>query len=339
MAKWLHFLCLALACASPAVSADEIRLQNGDRISGDIVSKAGDTLTVRTDYAGELAIRWSDVASISTTAPIDIMLQGTGAPVRGTLQPGAKGGAVVHGAAGAARDISLADIAYLNPKPFESGRGTSYSGRAMLSAAYANGNTESERIFGDAEFAARAKRYRYAVTGRIDRRKEPLVETQSAWLLGANYDRFFDATQFGYVRGSLEHDRAKDIDQRTTVGVGYGLQVLDTPAAQLTLRGGLDYVVIDRLTASGERYPALGWGVKASYSPWGARLQLFHEQDGFWNLQETGTVTVRSRTGVRVPLIERFNATAQLNVDWERTPAPGRVPTDRILLLGMDYTF
>jgi putative salt-induced outer membrane protein YdiY len=329
----------ALPAAAFSAYADEIRLLNGDRISGEIVTKAADTLTVRTQYAGEIDIRWSDVSSVSTTAPIDIMLEGADEPVRGTLQPGAGGRARIQGSDTPAGGVSLADIAYLNPKPFESGRGTSYTGRAMLSAAYASGNTDNSRIFGDAEFAARAKRYRYALTGRIDRRKEPLLEPQSAWLLGANYDRYFDEAQFGYVRGSLEHDRAKDIDRRTTAGAGYGLQVLDTPSAQLTLRSGLDYVVNERSMAADERYPALGWGIKASYLPWGPRVQLFHEQDGFWNLEQTGTVTVRSKTGIRVPLIERLNATAQLNVDWERRPAPGRVPTDRTLLLGVDYTF
>ena len=41
----------------------------------------------------------------------------------------------------------------------------------------------------------------------------------------------------------------------------------------------------------------------------------------------------------RVPLVERLNATAQLNVDWERRPSPGRVSTDSTLLLGVDYFF
>ena len=50
-------------------------------------------------------------------------------------------------------------------------------------------------------------------------------------------------------------------------------------------------------------------------------------------------VTLRTKTGVRVPLVDRFNATAQLNVDWERRPAPGRASTDSILLLGVDYSF
>jgi putative salt-induced outer membrane protein YdiY len=338
MARWFLFLC-ALAGFSAAASADEVRLRNGDRISGEIVAKSGDALTLRTAYAGEISVRWRDVAAVSTSAPLDIMLRGAPAPVRGTLSPGADGGALLYGPDGPPSAISLEDIAYLNPKPFESGRGVAYSGRAMVSAAYASGNTRSDRLLGDAQLAARAKRWRYALNGRIDRDRQEDAEKQSAWLLGGNYDRFLDEKRFGYVRGSLEHDRAKDIDRRSTLGAGYGVQLLDSAAAQLTLRGGLDYVAIDRIEGSGERYPAFGWGVDASYSPWGPRVQFFHQHDGFWNLEDTGTATIRSKTGVRVPLIAHLNASVQLNLDWERTPAPGRVRFDRTLLVGVDYSF
>jgi hypothetical protein len=40
-----------------------------------------------------------------------------------------------------------------------------------------------------------------------------------------------------------------------------------------------------------------------------------------------------------VPLIERLNGFAQLNVGWERRPSPGREPTDSALPLGLDYTW
>jgi hypothetical protein len=73
--------------------------------------------------------------------------------------------------------------------------------------------------------------------------------------------------------------------------------------------------------------------VKAAYAP------FFHEHDGFWNLEDTDAVLVRSKTGLRMPLIDRLSASVQLNVDWERRPAPGRRSTDSTLLVGMDYAW
>jgi hypothetical protein len=52
-----------------------------------------------------------------------------------------------------------------------------------------------------------------------------------------------------------------------------------------------------------------------------------------------GAITLRSKTGLRMPLILKVNGVAQLNVDWESRPAPGRAPVDTTLLLGVDYAW
>lgn len=306
---WLRiaFLCLL---SLPALAADEVRLSNGDRITGEVKARIGDRLIVQTEYAGEMSIRVSDVQGLS-------MLD----------------------AAGVRHEIGPHQLATLDPKPYKIVRAVSYAGRALLSAAYTRGNVDSDHVHLDADFTARGKAYRYNLSGRIERRSQPLAQTNSAWLAGASYDRFLDGRQFAYVRGSLEHDRAKDVDRRAAAGIGYGLQLLETSTSNLSVRGGLDYVAVERFSGPQEEYPAFGWGIKAGFAPWGPQLELFHEQEGFWNLEDTDAVILRSKSGLRLPLVERLNATAQLNIDWERRPAPGRVSTDSTLLLGVDYSF
>lgn len=305
---WLRTLVLCLLCG--AAAADEIRLSNGDRISGEIRARTADRLVVQTQYAGEISVRLTDVHSI-----------------------------LLLDARGDSHEIGAVELASLDPAIYKAQREVTYGGRALVSAAYARGNSESDRLHLEGNFTARAKRYRYELSGRIERRSEPLAESNTAWLAAANYDRFLDARHFAYVRGSLEHDRAKDVDYRAAAGGGYGLQLLDTPAANLSVRAGLDYVAVERIFGARDEYPAFGWGVKAVLSPWGLRAQLFHEQEGFWNLDDSDAVIVRSKSGLRLPLVERLNATAQLNVDWERRPAPGRVSTDSTLLFGVDYVY
>lgn len=331
----LAALALAMGFCTTA-HADEIRLANGDRITGTVVAKTGEHLVVSTGYAGRISVQWAQVASVQTDAPVEV-LRGK-QPLRGRLVR-EDDGVALEDATGARHPIELEEIAFINPQPHESGSGTTYSGRVAFSASQASGNADSERLYVDGQLTARALEYGFGLTAKAERRSDTEVGTHTAALLGANYDRFVDTDEFAYARGSLERDRAKDIEQRTTVGVGYGLHLVDRPGAKLTVRGGVDHVQVDRFVAAAERYPALGWGVEATYSPWGGPLELFHSQDGFMNLEDTGNVLVRSRTGVRVPLVERLSATAQLNIDWERRPPPGRVPTDRTLLLGVDYAF
>lgn len=314
---------LALAAASGCARADEVVLKNGDRLSGKLLHLAGGKLRFRPAYAAAMDLDWRDVAAVSTDAPVAVLRRGEAAPARMRLSP----------------EVALEDIVYVNPQPHESGLGTTYSGRAALAASYVRGNAESERFYGDGELTARARPYRYSLSGKAERRSDPLSGSSLAWLGAASYDRFVAEKRFVYVRGSLEHDRAKDIDRRSTAGGGYGAQILEGPRANVSLRGGIDYVAVEREIAADERYPALGWALEADAQPWGERVQLFHQHEGFWDLHDTSRLFVRSKSGLRVPLVARLSATAQLNVDWERRPAPGRKPTDTTLLLGVDYSW
>jgi putative salt-induced outer membrane protein YdiY len=329
-----------LAYATLSLAADEVTLRNGDRLSGEIVGKSGNAIVIRTGYAGDVTVRWSEVVSVRAETPVRAVLAGSDEPVRGRLVPGADGRVELVPEKGEPTEVDLKEIAFLNPKPYETAQGVDYKGHALLSAAYTRGNVESDRLYSDAELTARARQYRYSLSGKIERRAESTAGvTASNWLFGGNYDWFSDPENFRYVRSSIENDRIKDIERRFALGAGLGLQIVETERANVSLRGGLDYVALDRYSGLTERYPAFGWGLNLKYKPDGRELELFHNQEGYWNLRRTDSVTLRSKTGVRMPLIWKVNGVAQLNVDWERRPAPGRKPTDSTLLLGIDYAW
>ena len=73
----LIFFLLSIAAhlflINPA-DGDELRLKNGDRISGKLLTMEEGNLTFRTSYAGEISIRWEDISTLSTEAPIRVVL-------------------------------------------------------------------------------------------------------------------------------------------------------------------------------------------------------------------------------------------------------------------------
>jgi putative salt-induced outer membrane protein YdiY len=331
-------LCLLAAAAAAPAFADTVVLIGGDRLSGKILHKSAETLTLETEYAGKVRIAWKNVATLSTDAPLEVLRAGSQAPERLALEQGEPGSVVVRYGGDSERfTVPLASLVYLNPKPEESGLGLSYTGRVNVSATRARGNSAFDRLYGEAELKARAKHYRYALSAQTQREEEAGQRIASRTVVSGTHDRFLGAKSFWYLRGSLEHDRFKDIDLRTTAGAGYGLRLIDTESTELSLRGGLDAVRIDRISDGDERYPALGWGLGYSHWTSGRQLQLFHDQQGFWNLEDRNEASVRSKTGVRVPVAERLTASAQLNLDWEREPAPGRKAVDTTWLLGLGY--
>jgi putative salt-induced outer membrane protein YdiY len=327
----------ALMLSAPG-HADEIELTNGDRITGRIVSKAGNELVVRTDYAGELRLRWDLVKSLRTSEPVTVMTAG-GDLLNSAQLAASEADKVALSNPSTEGNVKREDIAFINPTPEQSGNGVSYSGRVNMSAALVRGNAENDRIYGDGALDARAKGYAWGLGMKVDRRKDRGVKTAQQWLLNGNYDHFVNERQFIYARTSFEQDKIKDIQLRTTVGAGYGWQIFEDEQTRLSLRTGLDYVNVDRIVSRDDDYPALGWGVRASHWLLDRRAELFHDQDGFWSIADTQQLTIRSKTGVRLPIAAGMTASAQLNADWERTPAPGRKAVDSTLLLGLGYAW
>jgi putative salt-induced outer membrane protein YdiY len=321
----LSVVLAACLVAGPAARADMVVMQNGDRVSGTVKHKAGDTLLVETDYAGSLELRWSQVKSIQTDAPVEVVVEGEPA-------------SVLFWFTGDESDPRLDRIVYIKPSPDEWGQSFAYKTRLNVSGAWTSGNSRTDRGQADGEFTARSPDVRYILSGKARREAISGEQTASNWLGSLKRDHFLlDPSHFIYARASLERDRFKDIDLRSTLGGGFGWQLLDNEVTKLTLGAGLDAVRTLRIAAADERYPALGWDVRLSRWLGAKAVELLHEQEGFWNLHDTHQVTLRSRTGMRVPVAKGMVANASLNVDWERQPAAGRKPLDTTLLVGVGW--
>lgn len=326
-------LFIALFFCIPA-AADTIVFRNGDRLSGRIMHKNETVLVFETTHTGTINIAWHEIRTLATDKPVPVMLRHSDDIRREALEAGDDGHVVLRNSQ---RIVRLEDIAYINPTPEQSGVGILYSGRANLAVTDSQGNNTSSRIYAEAALAARTRDYRYNISAKFNRQQEFDRQTASNWQTDGNYDWFLDKRTFRYVRASFEHDRFKDIDLRSTFGGGYGLQLAETPRTNISIRGGLDYVTIDHSTTTNEDYPALGWGLRASHRLEMRNIEVFHEQDGYQQIANGSDVTIRSRTGMRVPIAGRLNASVQLNLDWEKEPAPGRKSTDSVLLIGLGY--
>jgi len=358
-------LAAALAGVVPVVaSADTVYLHNGDRLTGRILHLSPDSLTLETTWAGEMQIRRFEVRAIQTDKPVVVLRERTDHTEWAVISPGDPGRMMVRPvsdaevfgpaaqqteAASAAQpepapatplDVAARSIRYINPVPEESGEGVSRDGRITLSGALLRGNSDGERLYVETDFNTRARGWRYTVGLKARRERDAGNLVSSNWLLSGNHDRFLaGSARFAYLRASLEDDRFRDVDLRSAIGAGLGTQLLQTESTQLSVRGGFDAVDLRRYQGADERYPALGWGVNLSRRIDWFGAELFHDQSGFWNLDDAAQVTVRSRSGIRLPFISGMTASLQLNLDWEGEPTDGRRATDASWLIGVGYAW
>ena len=69
-------LFLVLIFAASAVWADQVTLKNGDRVTGSIVKKEGNNLTIKSDLMGVVTIPWDQITEIKSAEPLNVVLAG-----------------------------------------------------------------------------------------------------------------------------------------------------------------------------------------------------------------------------------------------------------------------
>ena len=58
-----------------AAQADQITLKNGDRLTGSVLKSDAKTLTMKSEFAGTVAIDWAAVDTITSAAPLYLILK------------------------------------------------------------------------------------------------------------------------------------------------------------------------------------------------------------------------------------------------------------------------
>ncbi|HZV98902.1 MAG TPA: DUF481 domain-containing protein [Methylophilaceae bacterium] len=329
-------LCLTVLCGP--VMADQVKLKNGDMLTGEIVKKETTTLIFRTSYAGELSIQWSEIESLNSDKPVHIVLS-DGSSLRGELAPSDPGNALIRpvNEKEEEKDIDLLKTRYINPTPDLTGEGIRWTGNINAGGTLTQGNTETKGLRFDGETIARTLKNRYTVGGVFNRMQDRGRNTQFNSRAYGKFDHFLTKQWYAYANTFLENDRFRDLRLRSTVGVGNGYQIFETPNLNLAIEGGLSYVREDYYIGQDNGYPGARWAIRYDQMLFNSTTKLFHDHEVLVNLENTGDVLVFSKTGLRFPLIYNFNATAQYNLNWDNTPSPGRKENDSVLLFTVGY--
>ncbi len=334
-----HALSLALASwiLSAPATADRVIMNNGDRIAGRVVQKDDSTLVLRSSYAGKIQLPWAEVSELYTDEAVEVILSDY-TRMRATItsiEPGRVELRLETTARSTA--VDLEEIAYINPSPPMIEGGVSYSGKVNLGATITRGNTESRRAYADTEMVARTRSNRYTLGAVANRATESGYETASNTTAYAKYDHFLDTTWFFYGNGTFVEDEFRDLNLRSSIGLGAGFQFRESKSTNLSLEGGLTYVDEDFIVAEDDHYSAARWALNYDQYVLGQRAQFFHNHEGLLSLEDTGDVIVRSRTGLRFPFTPSLNSSLQVNAEWDNSPPPGTERTDLTYLLNVGY--
>jgi putative salt-induced outer membrane protein YdiY len=329
MVRRLLPICAFVLFAAP-VAADQVILTNGDRVTGTVASLGGKTLTVTTPH-GQLKIAWADIGGLVIDDPVLVRI-GDAPPAEVRIAPGDAAGRVMLNPGGSVELIQI--VALTRPTP-----PLTFDGGANAGMMRTGGNTDVNSLRLDADATIRQSANRYTAAAVLNRAKDRGLETAENWNTALNYDRFLTERLFANANSIFTNDKFRDLDLRTALGAGLGYQVLDTALVKLTANGGLGWVNENFDVAEDDSYTAAreGAGLEVSIVP--DRIQFFHQHDGYFGVTGEDNLFVRMRNGVRLGLVGGLVTTVQHDLDYDRSPAPGRRNTDRTFALTFGYRF
>ncbi|NLA75808.1 MAG: DUF481 domain-containing protein, partial [Deltaproteobacteria bacterium] len=214
-----YFICslvaVVISSGFTCITADEVYLTNGDRVTGEIVSMSEGRLVVKTSFADEIGIKWGEIADIKTDKNIAVLLSDN-TLIRGNLQGIEKGNFRLRSDKVAEPvSVTMADIVSINP-PDEPP--VKIKAVANMGVTFTSGNTEKDTIHFDGESIAITEKNRYTAGGQLNRGEDNGTKTESNSLGYLKYDHFLSEKWFAYANSLFEKDRFKDLSLRSVLG-------------------------------------------------------------------------------------------------------------------------
>jgi hypothetical protein len=231
-----------LAFAGAQAHADIVETKNGARMVGQIVKISDGSITLKTDYAGELAIKQSEVTSIATDAQVSVRLQ-SGTVLQGMVTTDA--GAVKIAGADGQLSTTVEKVAATWPAGGEDPQTTALRRHWKYEAAAditgKTGNKEQLGTTVGARATLKTPQDTLLFYTAYDRQVADGAKSADQFKAGVDYTNNFSGKKSWYVRDEGGFDRVKAIKLYNVAAFGVGYDVIMEPLHLLTLRTGISY--------------------------------------------------------------------------------------------------
>ncbi len=314
---------------------DEVFMKNGDRLTGNVVRKSDNILILKTSYAGEIEIQWSDVSHLVTEQPVHIVLDDD-TEMRGHLN--AYGDSKLKIEMIESKEsafLSVEKIAAINPQQKHD---FTFSGQVNVGVEIDRGNSDEGNYYIGSETEFRWPSDRLTLELEVDIETTERTTTDQEVDFQGDFDHFISERWYTTSGLLFEHDKFDDLSSRITVSTGFGYDIIKTKRTNLSLEGSPGYLWENFRESSDANYPV---GIVAlnfnHYLFKSLDLQVFHEHRYTQSLEDNSDYIFLSSTGLRLPIAENFQITFQYNYDRDNAPGDDVKKDDHESLLTIGY--
>lgn len=355
----LPFLSVYTSCAL----ADEVYLDDGSRLVGDISGMEHGMLHITTGFAGELQLRAGSIKGI-TLDDESLLTLSTGDQLTGSLSydPG-KGQKVQSGLVGSRKLKSGVTVTGIGAgggtspgsgaaAPAREGGGSTgslqpfkpvdpWSGSVAFGLNGSSGNTDRFSLHGRGEVRRETNGDRLMLYAQGDLQSEDGVTTAKEILAGGTIERDINRDWFVFGSADFEKDRFEDLELRSIANVGVGYFMARSDALKWKALAGAGYqhetFISDGVHEEG--IISLGYDLSYNYSDW---LKLMHKLTYFPSLSSpSDDYRLVSDLSAQVPLGNTRNWKLRFNLrnQYDNMPLPGIKRLDTTYSLSLVWDF
>ncbi len=318
--KHIALLAAAVCISIGTVRADDIVFNNGDKLSGTIVSMDQGTMTISSAVAGEVKVNMKDVKTFSTAGPVDIKLN-DGTIIHQKVV-GADQGKFALAAGGALQPqtLSMASISQINPVKEK------WTGAVKMGAMVTRGNTFTDTINFSLDAVRRGEDDRITLGAGYIYGREKNTDTGISstiaenWFATGQYDYFFAPKWYSYGNLRVEKDRIANLDLRFAPGGGVGYQWLESAQANFNTEAGLAWVY-ERYTDPDDTRQYVAARLAYHYDrKLNDRVSFFHNMEFIPSVENFKQFLVNADLGLRAMMSKDWFA--EFKVEWKHNSQP-----------------
>ncbi|WP_339906802.1 DUF481 domain-containing protein [Pseudomonas guineae] len=322
-------LCLLIISLAAPVWADTVWLNNGDRLSGEIVLLDGGKLALKTKYAGQVLIAWKDIDTLRSDKPLLIRRQGLDSERSNQLEAAGQG--MVRVVSERTQTVPLASIKRLIP-PRAVLQDRLWEGNldAKLDMERDDDDTDEWKLKGNTRMEH--GRWRHVLNGELERKVKNGAKTADNWQLEYDLDRFITDNWFWRVGAEHNEDELAFFTRQRSLGTGPGYRFWDNELGRLDVVGQFNRLQLETRDADlALNTYSLSWDYKRLL--WGTRLEFYSTAEVQLPDIEQIDYVLDGEIGLRY----RLNQWARLSLLYEldQVRGLGQSSSERRYLLGV----
>lgn len=345
---FLTLLCLASFAVEANVLADEIKLKNGDKLSGSIVKSDGKTLTLKTDYAGTVNISTAAIDEIVSQEPLYIALSdgrtlvGKVSTGEGKYEVETREAEKVSGEIASVQTIRSQSEQTTYERSLAPSWLDMWNGGVDFGYSLTTGNTRTNTLALGSNLSRQTRRDKttlYAAYINAKNKNKGVTETTANAIRGGGrYEINLNnrLTTFGFA--DFEYNQIQLLDLRSVFGGGFGYYAVKNERAQLQFFGGGAYNRENFSTGlkrnSGELFAGQDFTFKLS-----DRAMLKERFQFFPNLTNTGEYRHTFDSSLTTKLTSWLNWNVTASNRFISNPPPGSKNNDLLFTTGIGVAF